>query len=84
MEIIPRHPKSVPEGGPSEIHILRSTHPHPELRAMPDKVMLGRNQDGTIAIGVWDMSENQSAMVWISAQDARDLAATLTSLAGEA
>ena len=84
MEIIPALPTPAAEGLATELHLLRSTHPHPELRAMPDKVMLGRQQDGTIAIGVWDMSENQSAMVWISAQDARDLAATLTSLAGEA
>lgn len=84
MEIIPALPTPAAEGLATELHLLRSTHPHPELRAIPDQVVLGRNQDGTIAILVRDTRRNESAMVWISAQDARDLAATLTSLAGEA
>ena len=84
MEIIPAHPKSAAEGGPSEIHLLIATHPNPELPAVPDQVVLGRNQDGTISILVYDGDLIQSAMAWISPQDARDLAATLTSLAKEA
>jgi hypothetical protein len=76
-----RNSHRITEGGPTEISTLISSHPELNPK-FPDAVQFGRDKWGGISIAVFNTLQRHDTMIWLSAADARELAAELVALVG--